>query len=89
MILVSLIADAPDHETVVDYEIAKELLLPVEKMELPLSDITIQLIETLGNTAEAHLICDFEENSKSRNLFVRYYPAPAPIEDDVKVDDSR
>jgi hypothetical protein len=73
-IIDSLVNSAPSHNTVVDYEIAKELQLPVDKMELTLSDVTKELIEKLSETAEKFEVCELMADGKTRNLFVRYYP---------------
>jgi hypothetical protein len=53
---------------------AKELELPVSKMELTLSDVTKGLIEKLSEAAEKFEICELMADGKTRNLFCRYYP---------------
>ncbi len=70
----SLVNSAPSHNTVVDYEMAKELELPVEKMSLELSDITKDLIEKLSEASESFDVCELMADGKTRNLFTKYYP---------------
>jgi membrane-bound ClpP family serine protease len=73
-IIDSLVNSAPSHSTVVDYEMAKVLSLPVEKMSLELSDITKELIEKLSEASESFEICELMKDGTTRNLFTKYYP---------------
>jgi hypothetical protein len=86
-IINSLVNSAPSHSTVVDYEMAKELELPVSKMELTLSDVTKELINKLSEAAEKFEVCELMADGKTRNLFVRYYPQKIKPNSDSVVSD--
>jgi membrane-bound ClpP family serine protease len=81
--------DSPSHSAIFDYDVCNGLLLPVIKMDFTLSDLTKELVEKLSELSESYSVCELMKDNLTRYPFVRYYPAPAPTVDDVKVDDSR
>jgi membrane-bound ClpP family serine protease len=78
-----LACDDLDHGTIFDYDVLKGLLLPVEKMNFELSDLTQELIDKLREKGDNFEICDRVCEDK-RAPYIKYHPAP--IEEDVKID---
>jgi len=77
--------DTPSHSAIIDYDVAKSLLLPVTKMPLELSDVTKELIAKLSEASELYEVCELMADEKSRYPFVKYYPALASTEEE-KID---
>jgi hypothetical protein len=66
--IIEVLSEAtPSHSAIIDYDVAKSLLLPVTKMELSLSDVTKELIEKLSESADAYEVCELMADSKTRN----------------------
>jgi hypothetical protein len=80
-----LACDDLDHGTIFDYDVLKGLLLPVEKMDFELSDLTQELVDKLREKGDNFEICSRVGEDK-RAPYIKYHPAP--IEEDVKIDDS-
>lgn len=71
-IIRKLLLECPSHEFEIDYEIAKEINLPVAKMDTGLFDLTKKLIEKLKYLELQNIICRYiGQNYKSP--FFRLY----------------
>ena len=71
-IIRKLLFECPSHEFEIDYQLAKNAKIPVDKMNTKLSDLTKNLIEKLKYLESQNIICKYVgENYKSP--FFRLY----------------
>ena len=77
-VISGLLFKAPAHEFILDYHLCKNMDLEVKEMSVEESDLTKNVVESLGDLTKSGVICQNLSDSL-KMPFIRFYPAPTPV----------